>query len=472
MMSSVIVDETAIIVLILTAPIRESMVRTLRLAEERTMRPSYPQSTSTSNTMTLTMLSERTMKGVIERGDDVDEVVRNGTLRMLTARKDRLNRRLERLGVDGVLDGVVLDEVVLDEDGDHSIERESGIAGDAIPENAAPESAIPENAIPENATPENATPDNTTPENDDTPEDLPVERRSLPAEKPPKKDATPQPMPQPPKQSSSTPEKEATPKKPMPQPPIPMKSLEAISEGEEEPIETNIPGLPDGMALQPVSEREATATLKKGHVRDTLKRIVEQYGTMRGETLQAERFRLVVRDKEKEKQWKPSASVIVMEEEETKSKLKMKRMIRRLVEDDQNDERRQVDWVAFRFHGCSGFHARRNAFARVVRAPECVDRLVRWKRGRQVSNRNDRRRLRTDHRRSCGDASLCVEGVEVQGKQGGRGSDTKVLVRVLCNGYEWLGDLKGRGCAASNPPARGRCVCEVAEADSLPVLWL
>ena len=131
------------------------------------------------------------------------------------------------------------------------------------------------------------------------------------------------------------------------------------------------------MALQPVSEKEATATLKKGHVRDTLKRIVEQYGTMRGETLQAERFRLVVRDKEKEKQWKPSASVIVMEEEEAKSKLKMKRMIRRLVDDSQNDERKQVDLLSRRLYDCARFHAGRIAFARVVRASECGDRFVR-----------------------------------------------------------------------------------------------
>ena len=85
----------------------------------------------------------------------------------------------------------------------------------------------------------------------------------------------------------------------------------------------------------------------------------------------------MVRDKEKEKQWKPSASVIVMEEEETKSKLKMKRMIRRLVEDSQNDERRQVDLVSCRFHDCTGFHAGGIAFARVVRASDCSDRFVR-----------------------------------------------------------------------------------------------
>ena len=377
------------------------------------------------------------MKGVIERGDGVDEVVRSGTLRMLTARKDRLNRRLERLGGEGM----VLDEVVLDGEeegdgdvgdgdvGDGSIERESA-AANATPDMTTPEMVNPDYSIPnnspENATSEMATPENDTHDKEDAPEELPVERRSLPKEEPvPKRESIPknpiprqaisentipenattnntipnQPIPPrpspettPTKPAPQTPTKPAhqPPTKPAHQPPIPMKTLDAISEGEEEPIEANIPGLPEGMALQPVSEKEATATLKKGHVRDTLKRIVAQYGTMRGETLQAERFRLVVRDKEKEKQWKPSASVIVMEEEETKSKLKMKRMIRRLVEDDQNDERRHVDWVAFRFHDRAGFHAGGNAFARVVRAPECVERLVRWRRGWEVSGRNDR----------------------------------------------------------------------------------
>ena len=92
------------------------------------MRPSYPQPTSTSNMMTLTMISERTMKGVIERQSDVDEVSRNGTLRMLTARKDRLNRRLERLGMDELANGV-LDDVVL-EDGDGDGDDGDGIHDD------------------------------------------------------------------------------------------------------------------------------------------------------------------------------------------------------------------------------------------------------------------------------------------------------------------------------------------------------
>ena len=334
LMSSVIVEETAIIVLILTAPIRESLVRTLRTAEERTMRPSYPQSTSTSNMKTLTMISERTMKGVIERGSDVEEVSRNGTLRMLTARKDRLNRRLERLGMEDVLVDGVLDDVVLDDEGvvgegvaDNGIADNvvgegvadnavgEGVADNAVGEGVADNGVVADNVADNGVADANAadnTPDNAivadnaadnatdnadtitdtittskdTDIEEDAPEELPVERKPLPKDSPVPKKTTPLEMKAVQKQEV-TPKLNATPQKPAPQPPLPMKSLEAISEGEEEPIETNIPGLPDGMALQPVSEKEATATLKKGHVRDTLKRIVEQYGTMRGETLQA-----------------------------------------------------------------------------------------------------------------------------------------------------------------------------------------
>ena len=94
--------------------------------------------------------------------------------------------------------------------------------------------------------------------------------------------------------------------------------------------------VPDGMELQSIPAED---TIKGVHVRDTLKRIVQNYGTLRGETLHAECFRLVIRDTEKEKQWKPTASVIVLEEEEKKAKLKMKRMIKQLLDDPNNDER-------------------------------------------------------------------------------------------------------------------------------------
>lgn len=94
--------------------------------------------------------------------------------------------------------------------------------------------------------------------------------------------------------------------------------------------------VPEGMELQPVTKENS---VKGIHMRDTLKHIVKQYGTLRGETLHAECFRLVIRDTEKEKQWKPTASVMFLEEEEKKSKLKMKRMIKQLLDDPNNDER-------------------------------------------------------------------------------------------------------------------------------------
>ena len=94
--------------------------------------------------------------------------------------------------------------------------------------------------------------------------------------------------------------------------------------------------IPDGMVLQSIPAEE---TMRSVHVRDTLKQIVQNYGTLKGETLHAECFRLVLRDTEKEKQWKPTASVIMLEEEEKKAKLKMKRMIKQLLDDPSNDER-------------------------------------------------------------------------------------------------------------------------------------
>lgn len=81
------------------------------------------------------------------------------------------------------------------------------------------------------------------------------------------------------------------------------------------------------------------------HVRDTLKQIVQNYGTLRGETLHAECFRLVIRDTEKEKQWKPKASIYKIEGEENKEKLKMKRMIKQFMDDPSNDERGFQKWA-------------------------------------------------------------------------------------------------------------------------------
>lgn len=81
------------------------------------------------------------------------------------------------------------------------------------------------------------------------------------------------------------------------------------------------------------------STLRPDHIRDTHKHVVEQFGTLRGETLKAECYRVVVRDLEKEKEWRPKANMLVLQEEETKAKMKMKRMIKRLVNDLDNYER-------------------------------------------------------------------------------------------------------------------------------------
>ena len=81
------------------------------------------------------------------------------------------------------------------------------------------------------------------------------------------------------------------------------------------------------------------STLRPDQIRDTHKHVVEQFGTLRGETLKAECYRVVVRDLEKEKEWRPKANMLVLQEEETKAKMKMKRMIKRLVNDLDNYER-------------------------------------------------------------------------------------------------------------------------------------
>ena len=92
------------------------------------------------------------------------------------------------------------------------------------------------------------------------------------------------------------------------------------------------------IAIEAVDPKQATTT--PGRVRDTHRHFVEQFGTLRGETLQAESYRVVVRDLEKEKEWRPHANMMVLQEEEKKAKMKMKRMIKQLVDDEDNYERR------------------------------------------------------------------------------------------------------------------------------------
>ena len=95
------------------------------------------------------------------------------------------------------------------------------------------------------------------------------------------------------------------------------------------------------IAIEAVDPKQATITPSR--VRDTHKHFVEQFGTLRGETLQAESYRVVMRDLDKEREWRPQANVMVLQEEEKKAKMKMKRMIKQLVNDEDNYERMFVN---------------------------------------------------------------------------------------------------------------------------------
>ena len=262
-----ITEDSAIIVLVVsTQMIVPSENRTLHPAGERTVRSLHVQP-PTKPAPVLTLLAERSPSGVMngESDSEVDELPHSAasTLRVLTAKRNRLSNRFSR---------------------------------------CFPESEIlePYEMIPEEST--------ELMEPSDSDESMELANSDS---------------------SSSEPEGSQR---------MHLDTTVETSDEKKEPDSC----VPDGMELQSIPAEDR---IKGVHVRDTLKQIVQNYGTLRGETLHAECFRLVIRDTEKEKQWKPKASIFKIEEEENKEKLKMKRMIKQLLDDPSNDERGFQKWA-------------------------------------------------------------------------------------------------------------------------------
>lgn len=123
---------------------------------------------------------------------------------------------------------------------------------------------------------------------------------------------------------------------------IPEEEEELPQEAEEElPQEAREGALPRDVELM---EREEGAPL--GNVRGTLRQLIAKEGTLRGETLQVEKFRVVFRDP-REQLYRPLANVEDLNEEEKDVRMKAKRMIRLLRNDPENDLR--VGWRSVRF---------------------------------------------------------------------------------------------------------------------------